>query len=735
MVQPLVKENLTVDQIQAFQQVRQTFLLAKFQPEVAKAASITYWEQLTCIGFNPDLSRLEAIVRVKQATGYSGNLCSLGSLEYVRFFVDYHDGNGFKDAGLTSFKVADIPDAPSTNHPLNYMATVYLNDEAHRKITACDTAVMPTVRGVLAWNTIPSSNPNDVPYFGNVLDADIQLKRKPAFYLHDILTTVNLGNIGLPNIDPKTKVPVVPDPLPPVAEFYKTYQAAGVPDQRTFYTSIVPQLAGVAQTAPTAQAYDVASISKLGVNLASLGSIISKPVIVDNSKADVTFEELTCVGLNTATDTVGGVLKIKKSAGFNGNMCTAGSNEYVAFWADWNNDGIFESYLGTASVNTHDITGIPANGLYYNVALQVDIAKHLRGCESPNVVKIRGVLSWQTLPSTTDPNALNFYGNRVDSFVQIRPGVPGGGQLGLNLFDVNGVAISNIDQTTSATQGLAYPGGLYPNAAMPFGGLIKLSGLFTNSGASGTTFYKVQFSDNNGSTWQDILDKQIFQIIEGSVQSLVTQDPTTNAGWYTYLPSVPTKAEKLSLLALWDSGNRNGLHKLRILYTKDPAHAAANISTSAPVTVMLDNTGFIYDNTPGTTLDPTQTLDIVIVGGDCKFYKSGDVINGQLTVTDNYFNNWYLDIQPSGHIIPAGTPVSTFITPASHTCTGFADHGDTALNFTINTKYLQSCGYTITLRGYDRSLVGYKINFIDGSYLYNLTDHGAAKSIGFAVLP
>ncbi|TWV93028.1 hypothetical protein [Chitinophaga pinensis] len=114
----------------------------------------------------------------EEAFGYSGGLCSTGSQEFVRFFVDYHDGAGFQDAGVTSFKVADIPDpAPQTKHPLHYMVYLFLNDEAHRRFTNCDTAIIPTVRAVLSWNTVPSPDPNDIPHFGNVVNADIQLKK------------------------------------------------------------------------------------------------------------------------------------------------------------------------------------------------------------------------------------------------------------------------------------------------------------------------------------------------------------------------------------------------------------------------------------------------------------------------------------------------------------------------------------------------------------------------------
>src|SRR6516225_7594991 len=74
---------------------------------VIKIISDTTYEQLTCIGFNPDNDFLEATIAIKRPTGYSGDLCSKGSTEYVRFFVDY--GSGWEDAGLAAVNVHDLP--------------------------------------------------------------------------------------------------------------------------------------------------------------------------------------------------------------------------------------------------------------------------------------------------------------------------------------------------------------------------------------------------------------------------------------------------------------------------------------------------------------------------------------------------------------------------------------------------------------------------------------------------
>lgn len=92
----------------------------------------TTWEEVSCVGYNPELRKLEAIVQVKQTFGYSGGLCTNGSTEYVRFFIDW--GSGFENVGLTGFKAHDIPDAPADNHPLNYMVQLVVDDSLHRRL-------------------------------------------------------------------------------------------------------------------------------------------------------------------------------------------------------------------------------------------------------------------------------------------------------------------------------------------------------------------------------------------------------------------------------------------------------------------------------------------------------------------------------------------------------------------------------------------------------------------------
>ena len=58
---------------------------------------------------------MEATFSIKNSYGYSGDLCTAGSREYVRFYLDFHDGAGFIDQGNVAINVHDIPAGKDCN--------------------------------------------------------------------------------------------------------------------------------------------------------------------------------------------------------------------------------------------------------------------------------------------------------------------------------------------------------------------------------------------------------------------------------------------------------------------------------------------------------------------------------------------------------------------------------------------------------------------------------------------
>ena len=103
-------------------------------PVVKKMEGNTKYESVSCIGYGPDRRLLEATVLVKLPYGYGGDLCSNGSTEFVRFYVD--TGGGWVDA-----------ERPRSTHTTSRTTrTASAEDEATQ--LGADRAVRPTAQGV-----------------------------------------------------------------------------------------------------------------------------------------------------------------------------------------------------------------------------------------------------------------------------------------------------------------------------------------------------------------------------------------------------------------------------------------------------------------------------------------------------------------------------------------------------------------------------------------------------------
>ena len=142
---------------------------------VLKKVDDTTYEELTCVGYNPDTDILTAIVRIKQPGGYSGGPCTDGSREYVRFYLDYGDGN-WVDHGTASFAIHDL----GFKDDLCYAVSIKLGPKKHS--CCADPPVLPTVRTILSWNVEPPPNmPDWPPVWGNRLNRAIQIDPRSPF--------------------------------------------------------------------------------------------------------------------------------------------------------------------------------------------------------------------------------------------------------------------------------------------------------------------------------------------------------------------------------------------------------------------------------------------------------------------------------------------------------------------------------------------------------------------------
>ncbi|MGH9562192.1 MAG: hypothetical protein ACRD3S_12125 [Terracidiphilus sp.] len=401
------------------------FAEIKFAP-VDSHTNDTTFEELTHVGYNPDLGVLEAVIQIKQPYGYLGDHRTPGSYEYIRFYVD--SGNGFEHAGLVSVNAHDLPhgteSARQTTMPLSYAASVPYTPP---NCEDCDNPSLPRVRAILSWQAIPS-DPKFPVSWGNALDCRISLKPGPTTVLDAIVNLFDDDALASETIESQSaassQVPSsaqAPLTLAQRAELY----GGKVPAHRFAYKDVHDALLDPAVDGKWV-AGKMAEFSALNIDWANAAGALTE------QDADATFEQLDSVALEARSgcEQLVATFRIKQNAGYSGNLATAGSYEYVAFWADWDNMSSF-AYLGTVPVKVHDVNRASGEDVCYTAALPVNLSVYRTGRETAKIARIRAVLSWAVPPSTTNPNATNSWGNSIDALVRFPVGRTG--SLGGNM--------------------------------------------------------------------------------------------------------------------------------------------------------------------------------------------------------------------------------------------------------------------------------------------------------------
>lgn len=446
----------------------------------------TTFEEIGCVGYQPVLEELTATIKIKRATGYSGNLCSPGSKEYVRFFLDYGDGV-WHDMGMTAVNVHDIPDTKDCSGLLEKPLSYVVRQKIDPKHLLCSKPNLPKVRAILSWNIPLAANvPNPTVIWGHSKEVHVQIAPlqilSPLFPIDKIGPLLNKAilnpNISLSGLaaasttDTKKLAEAqqaVTAPKIEIAELNKEYTAAKL--------NVEPERIGTKILAETVMSNNSALMASNKTVFANAGlnweAALQKFVAL---KGNVSYEELYCVGIDYQKEALVATLRVKKNAGYNGSLCTNGSKEYVGFWIQ-SQPGCQWEYVGNAFVNVYDIT-MSADGLSYSVVLPVDLSKYRKPCGTPVILKVRGVLSWNVAPSTTDHDKVPYWGNIVDSYAQVMPGKGWDGKKPV-MITLGGVSVDNINTVS----GLTKPGAVIEINQTPtynnsgFGGIIVMQGL------------------------------------------------------------------------------------------------------------------------------------------------------------------------------------------------------------------------------------------------------------------
>ncbi len=673
---------------------------------VLKIQGDTTYEEIGCVGYEPQLSLLEAVVYIKQATGYDGDICSHGSKEYVRFYLSFDNGAKWKDQGEISFTVYDIPAAARRSERLEYACTLKV-DPPHK---FCSVRNIILARAILSWNTPnPPNTPNHIPVWGNVHNTFIQI---PGFNIFKVKNIFELAEVKVPEaikelVDLEAEVKPLPPKQLTAFDLQTIYKNQKVEPHRFALKEAVAFL-----EEPSLTANVMTPDFKLPFSAINPGDLFG-PILA--AQGDTTYEQLECIGFYPGDQEVlAGVIRVKLPSGYSGGPCTAGSFEYVTFWADLDNSGTFATCLGTTSMNVHDFNPIPEGGLEYAVYLSVNFDKYRQVCqEGPKVVRIRAILSWNVAPPCANPNYAPVWGNRLETMILLRPGTPATSQVPL-LSRAGDVSYINISAAGRANGNTLETGMALHDS--PFGGLVNIAGkiplavpgmkyrIMKKRHSDPDTSYAPIVNEPQGiglyiSTWSLALGWTTTHTVKHAL-------PPIADGYYEYEDYSSVHFVEANLMGYWQTVafDDGGLFDLRIDLSTDgnPAHDLH----SNVVTVLIDNT------------PPVALLDITI-GGQCGDFKKGDIIAGTFTATDIHFGGFSFEIEPSG---PPNFPSHGVLpVPASGASVFYGgaigDPGLAGAGYTIKTAPMDPCGYALILHVSDRTNVdnGFRNNTAEAS--------------------
>jgi hypothetical protein len=391
----------------------------------------TSFEEIKCIGLFPEKNQLKAVIVVKLPYGFNGDLCEQGSYEHVRFFIDWNNDGDYddfnEDVGVASVNVHDIPQAKEKE-------ICYTVVREFKPLPAsCEKPFIVNIKAILSWRVVPTG-PNFIPVWGNVVECKVQVA---------------------PTSKSEKEVQKVTE---------KTLKEVEV--ERQHFTKLLldnPNYFGTLSDSKLESAQKI--------------------------QYDTRYEQLECIGVLPEESIIAGTFKVKLPDGFDGGLCTAGSDEYFRFFIDWDNDGDFFDFnedLGIAAVKVHDILEVKKGPLCYAVCKNFKSPQS--SCHYPLIVRARVILSWKIPP--TGPNFIPVWGNVLECWVQIAPTDGPVQRLIAEIIQPSPFSMPPECVTIDPLPGCVGP---------PQKSGIKLVGT-----AAGITFhhYEIEYSDDLGASWQ-----------------------------------------------------------------------------------------------------------------------------------------------------------------------------------------------------------------------------------------
>lgn len=402
--------------------------------ELGSIGDKTFFESLCGVSFDPEHAVLSAVVLVRQSFGYLSGPCGAGSTEYVRFFIDWLGDENWADQGLVALPVSDILDQTGCREQLNKPIGFAVALKIDPRHACCDRPLTPKVRAILSWQLVPPPNtPDYPPVWGEWRDCVVQMPVRDCDWIPIGVERVPFPDLDLPaDLDlklpplppfpprplpwpptpPWPPVPPWPGPCPgpdpvPFGEILRRYQGDGKQGRSI-------------QVPPHRSGFNQLARAKGHPALAQTGMKQWKGLGLDWGKAagqliattwDTTFEALCCLGWDPLHWQFVAEVEVKLERGYAGDLCEAGSKEYVAFWLDLD-DRCEWTYLDTVAVSVHDIDRNPDASLCYSARLPWKLP--WSPCHKARTARLRAVLSWAVPPSTVDPYAPVHWGDAAE---------------------------------------------------------------------------------------------------------------------------------------------------------------------------------------------------------------------------------------------------------------------------------------------------------------------------------
>src|SRR6185503_19041192 len=608
---------------------------SQFKAEISIQLN-TFYEEIGCVGYHPQANRLEAVLFVRQPSGYGGDVCSNETQEFVRFYISFDNGATWDDLGLRSFTAFDIP-GTSENKRLEYAVTLPV--QLRRKF--CFLRNQARVRAILSWNVPPPpNNPGFIPVWGDIHNTNIQIEPLKLFKFVDLVGALQLEPAKFSAaVDLDQTVTAAQAKVLSAVELQDLYKGKNVEPHR-FAFSEVHTLINKSSAGESVMSAGIAKLlPNLGIDFAK---IVDKFFPTDGN---TNFEELECIGLSPDENLLAGIIRVKLPNGYSGGPCTAGSKEFVTFWADTDDNGSFETCLGTTSVNVYDSDPMPEGGLEYALFLPVDLDQYRKPCKAgARLMKIRAILSWQTPAPCSNPNFIPVWGNREETIIHIKPGtqIDPGNKVPL-LTAVGDIIVSKIDNTGLIQDAVAiHTGVAYDDA--PFGGRITLAGKIVNG--TGLSRYRIMRKPSGApdSAYVPLTNEptgigitlNTWNNVTGLVQTNLTIHADAD-GYYDYQDFASDHFVESNILSVWFSNSAEDNKRFDVRLDLQVDANPANDIHSNVVTVLVDNT------------PPEADLKINLgTAVECAEFNVGQTINGTYTATDLNFRGFSFVIRPQG---------------------------------------------------------------------------------------